>query len=492
MARVLLVSNESLISDLLNEVLSKDKHILKTFVYGKETLEELIREDFDIILIDMELEDMNAYAFMEEFRKGKSNPILIPIIKSSSEEAIKEVLRLGAFDYIPKPIDKGRLYFSIHNALESKRLNEDYTIQIGKLREHISKLELMLHEKEKVLFIINNISKEISKSFDLDDIVKAIVDNIYTALEIEICSILLLDDSGNLYIKYAIGLDPEIISSTKIAKGEGISGWVLEHKKAIFVDDIERDNRFAKKSDERYYTKSFISVPLYTKIGPIGVLNINNKRSKERFSIEDLRLLQEIAMEASIAIEKAKLYKSLQELYITAVKSLVYAIDMRDHYTHSHSELVAKYAVAISKGLDLEEYEAKIIEQAAQLHDIGKIGIRDSILNKPGPLTKEEFEEMKLHSTKGAEIIEPLEFLQEVAKIVRQIHERYDGKGYPDGLKGEDITIGARIIAVSDAFDTMCSERIYRKRKLTMEEAIVELKKNSGTQFDPKIVEVFL
>lgn len=364
--------------------------------------------------------------------------------------------------------------------------------KIEKLEERILRLERMLREKENVLFLINSISKEISKSLNLDDIVKSIVNNIYTALDVEICSILLLDESGSLYIKYAIGIDNNIISSTKIPRGEGVSGWVLEHKKAVFVEDVESDSRFIKRNDEKYYTKSFISIPLYTRTESIGVININNKHSRERFSIEDFELMKEIAIEASIAIEKAKLYKNLQELYIMAVKSLVYAIDMKDHYTHSHSEEVAKYVTVICKELNFEDSEIRTIEQAAQLHDIGKIGIKDSILNKPGPLTKEEFEEIKLHSTKGAEIIEPLEFLQDVAKMVRQSHERYDGKGYPDGLKGEEINIGARIIAVADSYDTMCSERVYRKRKLSKEEAMAELKNNSSTQFDPKIVEVFI
>ncbi len=360
-----------------------------------------------------------------------------------------------------------------------------------KLKEEILRLEDVLKKKEQALSIIHNISMGISRSLGLDDIVKSIVDNIYKVFEVEICSVLLLDDDNNLYIKYAVGLDKNIVLDTKLSNGESISGWVIEHREAVFVEDIEVDKRFARENNERYYTKSLISVPLYTKTRPIGVLNINNKRSKEKFSKEDFNLMKEIAIEASIAMERARLYTDLQELYVAAVKSLVYAIDMRDHYTHSHSEQVAKYAVDIAKALKLSEFEIIKIEQAAQLHDIGKIGIKDSILNKPGPLTNEEYDEMKLHSQKGAEILEPIDFLQDVAKIVRQNHERYDGSGYPDKLKGKDIVIGARVMSIADAFDTMCSERIYRKRKLTPKEALLELKRGSGTQFDPKIVEVF-
>lgn len=491
MGKILLISKDNSLVTLVNELFAEEGHLIKSFTLSRDLMEEFARDSSDVLLVDTEPQETDIIDLMTKLREIKDSPMLI-LITDSSDKIADKALKLDAFDYLIKPIEKERLYFCIKTALQLKRIQRDNLSQIEKLKENVLNLEVMLREKEKVLFIINSISREISKSLDLDDIVKAIVDNIYTALDIEICSILLLDESGNLYIKYAIGLTPEIISSTKIAKGEGISGWVIEQRRAVFVDDIEQNGRFAKKSSERYYTKSFISVPLYTKSGPIGVLNINNKRSRKRFSIEDFRLLEEIAIEASMAIEKAKLYKSLQELYITAVKSLVYAIDIRDHYTHSHSEQVAKYAVLVAQELNLSNPEIRMIEQAAHLHDIGKIGIKDMILNKPGPLTKEEFEEMKLHSIKGAEIIEPLEFLQDVAKIVRQIHERYDGKGYPDGIKGEDITIGARIIAVSDAFDTMCSERIYRKKKRTCNDAILELKKNCGTQFDPKVIDAFL
>lgn len=187
-----------------------------------------------------------------------------------------------------------------------------------------------------------------------------------------------------------------------------------------------------------------------------------------------------------------RLYEDLRTTYMRTIKVLAHAIDARDHYTHSHSENVAKYAVAIAEEMGLSTKDIEMIREACELHDLGKIGIEDIILSKPSGLTDQEWEQIKRHPQTAAQILEPLTFLNGVIGLVRQHHERYDGSGYPEGRKGEDILLGARIIHLADAYEAMCSARSYRKVPLSKEEAIMEIKKNSGTQFDPKVVEAFL
>ena len=187
-----------------------------------------------------------------------------------------------------------------------------------------------------------------------------------------------------------------------------------------------------------------------------------------------------------------QLYKDLQDSYMRAIKALAHAIDARDHFTHKHSENVTHYAVMIAEETHLPFSQVEEIRQACELHDLGKIGVSDEILSKPGKLTDDEWEKIRLHSIKGAEILGALEHIKGVAELVRQHHERYDGKGYPDGRKGEQILIGARIISVADTYEAMTSPRSYRKEPLTKEQAVEEIKHNSGTQFDPRVVEVFL
>ncbi|MDD5561215.1 MAG: HD domain-containing protein [Candidatus Omnitrophica bacterium] len=188
----------------------------------------------------------------------------------------------------------------------------------------------------------------------------------------------------------------------------------------------------------------------------------------------------------------SRLYEDLRSTYMRTIRVLAQAIEARDHYTHSHSETVARYAVAIANYLKLPAKDVEVIRQACELHDLGKIGIGDSILLKASALTPEEWEEIKKHPIIGAQILEPLTFLGGVVDLVRQHHEHYDGSGYPEGRKGEDILLGARIIHVADSYEAMRSARSYRKIPLMKEEAILEIKVNSGTQFDPKIVDAFL
>jgi len=187
-----------------------------------------------------------------------------------------------------------------------------------------------------------------------------------------------------------------------------------------------------------------------------------------------------------------RLYEDLRSTYMRTIKVLAQAIDARDHYTHSHSENVAKYATIIASEMGLPAKEIETLRQACELHDLGKIGIEDCILAKVEPLTEEEWLQIRKHPLIGAQILEPLTFLNDVIDLVRQHHEHYDGTGYPEGRRGEDIHLGARIIHLADAYEAMRSARSYRKIPLTKEAAVEEIKTHSGTQFDPKVVQAFL
>lgn len=187
-----------------------------------------------------------------------------------------------------------------------------------------------------------------------------------------------------------------------------------------------------------------------------------------------------------------RLYEDLRQTYMHTIKVLAQAIDAKDHYTHSHSQNVAKYAVAIAEEMGFSAKDIDVLRDACELHDLGKIGVDDSVLSKPSSLTPEEWEQIKRHPQTAAQILEPLTFLNGAIDIIRQHHEHYNGSGYPEGRKGNDILIGARIIHVADAYEAMCSARSYRKIPFTKQEAIAEIKKHTGTQFDPGVVEAFL
>lgn len=214
-----------------------------------------------------------------------------------------------------------------------------------------------------------------------------------------------------------------------------------------------------------------------------------NKRLLKELSQKNVDLEEQV-QERTGRLKRA--YEKLESVYIGIISSLVSAIEAKDSYTHSHSVNVAKFSLSIAKEMELPEQEIQSINRAAHLHDIGKIGIRDEILHKPTKLTDEEFAEIKKHPKTAVDILKPLNFFRHSVNLIKQHHERFDGKGYPDGLEGEDILLGARIMAVADTYDAMISRRPYRKKIFTKQEIVDEIVKNSGSQFDPVVVKSFL
>jgi putative nucleotidyltransferase with HDIG domain len=372
------------------------------------------------------------------------------------------------------------------------QMTEEIHKSKNRLENYSHELEEKIKEKVEQLNLIYRIGQEVSTTLELTEVLERIVERLTGIIGLRICAILLLDEKEeNLLIKASRGLQAKDIQETKIKKGEAVSGWVWDYGQSVLTQDINKDERFSKRQQERYYLGSFISVPLRWGDRIVGVINLNQKKNASAFSEDDLRLLEEIAIECSTAIENAKLYKNLQETYLSTIAALAAIIDAKDHYTRQHSENVTRLAVAIAKEDGLKEEEVDLIRRACQLHDLGKISIHDYILTKPDKLSSSEWEEMKQHPEKAAQILSPLAFMEKVVSYIREHHERYDGKGYPSAKKGEEISLGARIMAVADAFDAMISERPYR-HALSIEEAINELKLYSGTQFDPRVVKLLL
>jgi len=219
----------------------------------------------------------------------------------------------------------------------------------------------------------------------------------------------------------------------------------------------------------------------------MGLVSFN---FEEIYRRSELRLLNSMAEQIAVVITNSDLYRDLERFVINMVKSLVCAIEAKDDYTRGHSERVCRYSLLMAERLDLDDEQKKVLQWSSILHDSGKIGIPESILRKPISLTEKEYQEIKRHPMKGHTILEPLEQLADSLPGMLHHHERYDGTGYPKGLKGKDIPLNARIIAVADTFDAITSNRAYRPAK-SPKEALRIMEKVAGSQLDPDLVEVF-
>lgn len=305
-------------------------------------------------------------------------------------------------------------------------------------------------------------------------------------------SIMVFDENKReLIIVASRGISREVIENTRIKVGEGIAGRAFEKGETIFVTDPSSHPQYKGFMGYEEQQEPFISIPLKVKEKPFGVLNIHLKKENYSFSDYDLKFLTILAGEIAITIENIKLYENVENFYLELVQTLARLIDAKDAYTGDHASRARERAVKLAKELNMPEQMVKYVEYAALLHDIGKIGIDPKILLKPGKLTEEEYTEIKKHPVIGYQILAPIDFLAPVAQMILYHQEWYNGMGYPEGLKGEEIPFGSRLIAVIDAWDAMTSDRPYRKA-LPKEQAIEELKKGAGKQFDPKVVEAFI
>jgi putative nucleotidyltransferase with HDIG domain len=261
---------------------------------------------------------------------------------------------------------------------------------------------------------------------------------------------------------------------------------------SILCHRVDEDPELAMaKSIAEGTMASVLCVLLRTPRKRLGVLHLDRSPWQKPFTMEDLRLADALAANVSAGIECAQLVRKQRDLFLDTITILAQAVEMRDEYTGGHTLRVSTYSILLAQELNMSPQEVELIRIGTPLHDIGKIGIDDAILRKPERLTPEEFEIMKTHTVKGADIVATVPDLRPIIPIVRSHHERWDGKGYPDALGGEAISPLARVVALADAFDAMTSNRSYRKG-MPPAIAFAEIQKQSGRQFDPTFASAFL
>ncbi len=352
-------------------------------------------------------------------------------------------------------------------------------------------LEQKMWYEEELAFLFK-LNEKISLALGKSSIAAQLVEEVQRFLNTTTCVLFLVDqNTGDLRVEAAVGAQANSLKDLFILKGESITGRVLASKEPLVINSLEKDSYYASINHEAYLGNAFVSVPLLVTGIPIVALNFTSKKTATPFTIRDEELLLNVARMGAIAFQNSRLHEQIQEDYLKTITTLALVLDARDPYTKRHSENVTRYSVAIAKEMSFNPAQIEVIRRAGLLHDIGKIGIRDDVLLKPGRLSPDEFELIKIHPVKGQEIVSSLPFLKEVALLVRHHHERYDGNGYPDHESGEAIELGARIMAIADSFDAMTTDRPYRK-KMALDAAIAELIRCRNSQFDPKVVDIFI
>ncbi len=353
------------------------------------------------------------------------------------------------------------------------------------LEDNIKRLEA---SKQTIQYVLSKIALGVSSQHTIDTFLELIVEITAKALEAKTGALMLLDEKNEeLYVKVASGFK-DTVKNLRIKVGEEGPGWVAKYKKPLLIPQL---HKLKPEEENDPFVPPLLSVPLTYQDKLVGVLAVSGKLGGGNFGEDELLILSNLASQTAIAVENERLNRDAEGTYLETISALAIAVEARDHYSRGHLDRVSQYSVKTAQKFGLDEQTTKDIKDAAELHDVGKIGISDDILKKTNALTAEETRMMNKHPIIGEAIIKPVRQLSNLCDIVRHHHEWLDGSGYPDGLKGDEISLGAKILCVVDAFDAMTSDRPYRKA-LSIDEAKAELRKYVGIRYDARVVETFL
>ena len=328
----------------------------------------------------------------------------------------------------------------------------------------------------------------ISAAFDLDRVLKvtaAFVREQAGALE---ASVALLE-GADFIVRAAEGDPGHMPVGSSLAADEGLASWMRRHRQPLVANHPREMPPGVQLRSP--VPPPLMAIPLITGDRLLGTIVVSGRPSGRPFSRDERMLMSFIADAASATLGALKDREAIEHYYVNAIASLMEAVEAKDYYTRGHTDRVMELAVRLGKEAGLSGKELTDVARAAALHDIGKIAVPESVISKPSALDPEEFALMRMHCERGAKIVRHLEFLDDARLIILTHHERYDGSGYPQGLKGEEISIGARILGIVDSYDAMTSDRPYRAAK-SPEEAVAELEACAGTQFDPDLVRLFV
>ena len=511
-AHVLVVDDEPRICDLLRTILVKVGHQVDIAHSGEEALQRLSTGEYDVLLADLVMPGIDGVELIRRAREQYEHLATIMITGYATVETAVKALHEGIDDYITKPFNVEELRDALQRVLAARRTaqakreivsgleSSNKQLQLQK-NELLSRVETAdndlsvtaaeLQERVNELRAVHEIGRVVTSVLDLDRVLDLSLDLINEKLGVSVGSIMLVDAaSGDLVVQASRGRRSHEIVGEHQQIGRGIAGWVAANREPVLVVDIDHDKRFKASECASYHTGSCVCAPLLREQSLLGVISATDRVTGAPMNEADLRFLVTVGQPLSIAIENADLYRALEHNCFSTVRALVTSLEAKDRYTSGHSQRVTEYASRLAGHLGLEEEKLDILRHAGMLHDVGKIGITESILNKPSRLTGKEMNTVRSHPSVGERIVEGLEFLRPALPVIRGHHERWDGKGYPDSLRQHQIPLLARIMGIADTFDAMTSKRPYRP-PLSHDAAMEEMRTHAGRQFDPELVEVF-
>jgi response regulator RpfG family c-di-GMP phosphodiesterase len=488
--RVLVADDEPIICKTLSLFL---QHIgirgIQTVNDGASAVEEIDRTPYDYIFVDLMMPRLTGMEVLKKVSESHQLSNVIIMTGFPSMDTVIEAMHYGASDFLVKPFRFEDVKIGLERMQAVRRLKEKNWMLHQELdkKKEVEELNHELEKRIRLQTILYNIVDSLSKINRSESLYHYIVRKAADSCNARRACFMIYDQ-GNSHL---LGIAQEGFQNMFLGvqapfrtdpQGSRIleDGFLSSHFGSL-PGTLLPLNRITR-------VDGLMAVPFNIRNEPFGVLLIGEKVGQKGFDGEDEFIIKFLADKAALSIENIALYDNLKQSLIATLKSLVSAIEAKDPYTQQHSSRVTEYASRIARRLECGPEDLQKLASVAPLHDIGKIGVNDAILNKPGRLTEEEFGHIRAHPLIGVNIVAPLGLDTEELSVIRNHHERWDGEGYPDHLRGQDIPLLARILAVADAFDAMNSDRAYR-RALPSSDCMQELQNGCGTQFDPSVVE---
>jgi response regulator RpfG family c-di-GMP phosphodiesterase len=466
--RVLIVDDEKFIRDILADFLGMEGYVVRTAADGVAALNEIQQVRYDLIISDLKMPRMGGIELLEEVARADPSVLTVIMTGFGTVETAIDAMKRGAYDYVLKPFKVEEVIHIVQRGIEKQRL----TAENMRLKEAVS---------------LYRVSEAISASLSLEEVLTTVGDSAIQEIRADLVSTWLEDGQGGYFERQHV-VSPEMLSPEALGTLDPATIATHLSQDQTLVEQGGNAARFFAQAPTLGLS-SFVAVPLKSQRRLLGWIALASFNKGCRFDEGHRKLLSIIGARAAAAIENARLYEHLQATFQQTIEGLAKAIDKMDRYTSGHSDRVAVYSTFLAKKLGLASDVVDVVRQSALMHDIGKIGCVLN-LNKPGKLSQEEYEVFKKHPQYGRDILDPIKFLHPLMPGVHSHHERWDGRGYPAGIKGTEIPLMARIIAVGDAYDAMTSNRAYR-RALPHEIALGEIERCSGTQFDPEVAAAF-
>jgi putative nucleotidyltransferase with HDIG domain len=498
---ILVVDDDPKVLEILEKTLKNQGHSVSTAKSAEEALGHYKVQIPDMVVIDIALPDMDGRDLLTIMRSvpGVENIPSLFVSANSDPDTMVNALNCGADDFLVKPFSLQEFNTKIDKVLDTYRSTRQLTERAEELESEVSKeqasnVQINRELKRRLLAMrtLFNVSQDLNRRLDLDEMINGFALTVVGEIQSSTLALFTTRRERDefFYLQGVKGLDRERLADIKLATNSEFTRWLMSDPRPKRIIRDNDDNWFKTLPDVRLTTFEYVT-PIVVKQKLKGMVFTGPKLSDREYTSSDLDMLQSICNSAGIGLDNARLFNELQNTYLSTVKALVSIIEAKDPYTRGHTERVADYAVALGKKLRLSKDALRDLAFGAVLHDIGKLVVFERILNKPGQLNDEEWEILKEHPSIGANIIRNMDFLSGTVDSVRHHHEAYDGSGYPGGLAGEGIPLGARIIAVADCFDAMTTDRPYRKA-FSHKVALSTLRERAGTQFDPSVVEKFI